>query len=557
MRKQNILFVLFLSLAFSFTMAQDDKDTYNENVTINVAFDPMINDANKIDENISVFDTSFSQVDLTFDRIKKGYKTMLTFDTIKAASVKGEPQAELYRINLKGGLGLAFGKDLKLAFTPLLQGSYTSLKDRSLLYGVDIYSFSGLSGEKNYGHNGYSQEDLNLYAKKIFKHYAVSSRAFYNYSRNYYYGSTLYPEKNISKGDYRISWHNVGADLSYSTLERDNSFQHNGRINFQYTGNNQGGGEFYLHTALDGYKDLDLFNGASNQKLGLSFDYKHSFSKTNKALFDLAPYFIFDWDKFRFFASLGLEPGIKARKGFQLLPTATVSFELINQLLSLYGGLKSETEMPLLNSLRTENPFIQASPVLEDNTKNTFFAKGFLNITQKAQLTLEVGYQKLKNQYFFTNTEFTKKNIYNVHRLVYDDAGRYYITSENYFSVGNNFYFNIIATLQRTNRNNSEFEAWYNPAFRLQTKINYTYGNKLHITLSPSFNSKSYAYAENLKKEVEVKAMFDLSLSATYQYNERWSFFADLNNLTFNQYYLYYNYPTHTFNFLLGCIYKI
>lgn len=554
MIKQKILLVLGLLCVFSL-QAQDD--TYNENVTINVAFDPMISDANKINNSLSIFDTSFTKIDFTFDRIKKGYDTHLDFDTIKAASVKGEPQAQLYKIHLKGGLGLAFGKDLKMAFTPLLQGSYTSLRDRSLLYGVDVYSRSALTGEKNYGHSGYSNEDINIYAKKIFQHYSLSSRAFYNYSRNYYYGSEQYPKQNIDNSDYRISWHNVGADVSYTTLSRDEDLQHNGRLNFHYTGNSQGGGEFYLHTLLDGALDLDLFKKALNQKAGISLDYKHSFYKKSKALIDLVPYFIFDWSKFHFFASLGIEPGVHTFRSFQLLPTATVSFEIIPQTLSLYGGLKSESIMPTLNDLRLENPFIQPSPILQDATHNTFFAKGFLNITPKSQLSLEVGYQKQYNQHFFMNADIISKNIFNVHRVVYDDAGKYYVSLENYFPIGSSFYCNLKATLQRTNRDSKAFEAWYSPAFEFAAKLNYAYNNVLNISVLPTFHSKSKAYVESLNKEVEVKAMFDVSLSATYQYTERWSFFAELNNLAFQQYYLYYNYPTHTFNFLLGCIYKL
>lgn len=85
MIKQKILLVLGLLCVFSL-QAQDD--TYNENVTINVAFDPMISDANKINNSLSIFDTSFTKIDFTFDRIKKGYDTHLDFDTIKAASVR-------------------------------------------------------------------------------------------------------------------------------------------------------------------------------------------------------------------------------------------------------------------------------------------------------------------------------------------------------------------------------------------------------------------------------------------------------------------------------------
>lgn len=556
--KTKSIISIFASLIFVYNIqAQQNEDTYNENVTINVAFDPMINDANKINRNLSIFDTSFTQLNFSFEHISSAYNTTLTFDTIKAASVKGEPQSKLYHINLKGGLGLALGKDLKIGFLPLLQASYTSLRDRSLMYGVDVYSKSSLSGEKKYGYSGYSNESINLYGKKIFKYYVASSQLYYNYSRNYYYGDEYYPLWSIDKKDYRISWHNVGGNLAYSTLNRDNIWQHSGKIDFNYTGNNHSNGEFFINALFDINKNLELFSKAYNQRVGMSFDYKQSFYKDTRLLMNFAPYFIFDWDKFHFFASLGMVPGVNTYKSFQLLPTATISFEIIQQILSLYGGLKSESTLPTLNSLSKENPFVQPIPNLEDGRHNTFFAKGFLNITPKSQLSLETGYKVMTNQYFYKNSTIINKNIFNVHRVVYDNANQYYLTLETYFNISNNFSFNLNATLQRTNRDDSDFEAWYHPGFTLSSKINYIHTNKLYLTLTPTFYSKSKAYVESLRKEVDIKSMFDISLSVRYEYDEKWSFFADLNNLAFQQYYLYYNYPSQTFNFLLGCIYRL
>ncbi|MDO5760106.1 MAG: hypothetical protein Q4Q06_03690 [Bacteroidota bacterium] len=556
MKIRNIISI-FVGLIFVSSIQAQQEETYNENVTINVAFDPIINDANKINSDLPIFDTSFIKTNFTFDHIDRGYNTTLRFDTIKAANVKGEPQTKLYHINLKGGLGLGFGKDLKIGFLPLLQGSYTSLRNRSLMYGVDVYSKSNLTGEKNYGHSAYSNKNINLYAKKIFKHYVASSQIYYNYSRNYYYGDERYPQLSIDKGDYRISWHDIAGDIAYSTLNRGNIWQHNGRVKLNYTGNNRSNGEFVISALLDVNRNLEVFSKAYSQRVGVSLDYKQAFYGDTRLLMNLSPYFIFDWTKFHFYASLGIMPGVHTYKSFQLLPTATVSFEIIEKILSLYGGLKSESTMPTLSSLSKENPFLQPIPNLEDGRENTFFAKGFLNITPKSQISLEAGYKIMTNQYFYMNSDILKKKIFNIHRLVYDDAKKYYLSLESYFNITNDFSFNLKATLQRTNRENSDFEAWYTPGFTLSSKINYTWNNKLYLSLTPTYYSKCKAYIESLQKEKDIKSMLDISLSARYEYDERWSFFADLNNLAFQQYYLYYNYPSQTFNFLLGCIYRL
>ena len=66
------------------TDATAQKDTvYNESVIVNVGFNPIVTDANKITENPSIFDTSFSQINLTFDKIDKGYQHIWILTPLK------------------------------------------------------------------------------------------------------------------------------------------------------------------------------------------------------------------------------------------------------------------------------------------------------------------------------------------------------------------------------------------------------------------------------------------------------------------------------------------
>lgn len=588
MKKYSKIVLASILMVSALAVKAQPQGEYNENVTVNVSFDPMITDANKINENPSIFDTSFTSVDFSFDRLKRGYKTNLTFDTIKAASVKGEPVAQLYKLHLKGGLGYAHGgKELSSGFIPLLQASYTSLRDRKLMYGVDLYSRSAIAGQKNYGHNGLTNDDLNLWVKRIFNSYSVYARGYYNLSRNYWYGDTALANESIDKKDYRATWHNFGLDLGYKKLERDNTFQHNADFSINYTSSKLGAHELDLHALLNAYKDLNLFSKASNEILGLTFDYKHSFYKfkgisdwdytnqslvipfpskeytNNRALFNIAPYFIFDYNKFHFFASLGFVPSINGEESFQALPTATVSFELIQQILSFYGGIKSESVMPTLHQMLLENPFLAPNLKLKDESNTTFFAKAFLNASNKFSLSLEGGMQSLRNHHFYLSAMMPWNNMI----VIYDNAKRYYATLESGFSIANAFFANISATYQKLDRDAAK-EPWYNPNWIVKAKMTYKYQDLFEIALTPAFYSKctgafmSYAPGADINKvsttlkEKELKPIVDVNLSATYHYTDRWSFFINLENMGFQQYQMYYNYPVYQFSVIGGACYK-
>ncbi|MBP3252993.1 MAG: hypothetical protein J6M30_00580 [Bacteroidales bacterium] len=591
--------LLIFSLAYSlttvhnFTYAQRDT-VYNESVIVNVGFNPIVTDANKITENPGIFDTSFSQINLSFEKIDKGYATHLAFDTIKAAQVKGEPVAKLYNFNIKGGLGMALSKQLGNGFTPMVQASYSSLRNRRLLYGADIYSRSVIGQQKDYGYAGYSNNDLNLWAKRIFDNEILTGRAFYNYNRHYYYGDNLFNEHMdlntqqdaIKKKDYRTAYHNIGMDLVYKRGLRENSFRFNSLVGVNYTASKLKSKELDLHAMLDGNKTVKFF-GNTEQTLGMTFDYRHAFRKykgswdsyqttgitypfdhtdwlfdewdnmdnysQGRALFNFSPYFIFDYQKFHFFASLAFIPKINGYNSFQILPTATISFELIQNILSLYGGFKSEAKLPSLYELTKENPFLSASIRLQDEANENLFVKFITTISPNAQLSLEGGLTEMRNYHFFYNLPIAAKPVYNTMNIDYANAKRYYALLETHFNLSNSFNLNLNATFQNIKRND-DVTAWYCPKFIASMKATYKYDNRLFVTLTPTFKSKQKA--RYILDEYNLKATVDINLEASYQYNDNWSFFIDLENLAFQKYQRYYYYPVYSFIGMLGAAYR-
>lgn len=586
--------IILLSLTTTINAIAQQKEEYNENVIINVGFNPIVTDANKINENPTIFDTSFSQINLSFEKIDKGYKTHLRFDTIKAATVKGEPTVKLYNLNLKAGLGFATSKHLSQGFVPLVQASYTSLRDRHLLWGADVFVRSIITKTKDYGHAGYSDNELNLWGKKIFDSYSATARVYASYDRHYYYGngqfdSTFMPITTMqdrNKSNYLNSYTNLGFDLAYTKLKRDNSLQHNSFFSFNYTNGKQGAKEIDLHFVLDASKEMNFF-GNTSQTIGLTFDYKHSFFKfeqkfitqdttftyptlyttmplayglydttkysQGRAIFNFAPYFVFDWNRFNFFASLSIIPKINGYNDFQILPTITISTELVQNILSIYAGLKSHDELMTLYNMHKINPFLAPNSHLEESSTNNLFAKLILNITTNVQATLEAGITQMNNYAFFYNFFLPEMEINNAMGINYADAKRYYITLQTHYNPSKIFNINFEATYQKVTRDD-DFLATYQPKFIANLNATYAYKDLLCITLKPTLKTKQKAWF--LEQEKEIKATFDLNLNATYNYNAAWSFFLDLENLAFQDYQTYYDYPVYSFIGTIGAKYR-
>src|SRR5574344_1823528 len=124
------LFVFLSSFAISLMGQETLTDTtnratrsnLNESVIISAQFDPIVNEAMKLSENPSIFDTTFKVPDFKYEIINKVYPTQIRIEEIKPARVKGEPVSMLYNGNINAGIGTYL--------TPYFEGLYRSEERR-------------------------------------------------------------------------------------------------------------------------------------------------------------------------------------------------------------------------------------------------------------------------------------------------------------------------------------------------------------------------------------------------------------------------------------------
>ena len=96
--------------------------------------------------------------------------------------------------------------------------------------------------------------------------------------------------------------------------------------------------------------------------------------------------------------------------------------------------------------------------------------------------------------------------------------------------------------------------AWYKPAFKANLLFRYNANDKFSISFVPSFQSKVKCL--NPEGEVEeLKSKIDINLAANYNYNTKLSFFIELNNIAYQRYFNYYNYPSQRIVLMAGAKY--
>lgn len=559
MKRYIYAIIVFSLLGMSLKAQQPKKDEYNESVVIKTTFSPVVNEAYKLTSKPTVLDSTFELPAFKYDKTGKQFPTFMTFDKIKPANVKDERTENLYNAHIKAGIGTYF--------TSLLEASYSQTRSKDLVYSADFKHRSSLGQIKDYAHSTYAENDLRLYAKKIWTDFSLDANIFYEHQRYYYYGFSDTIDK--AKSDYRTTYRTIGTRLNYRSLYRDESMFHNfASFAFRHTSGEWGYGETDINFTAGVRKELSLFNNQT-QYLGLQVNYNQiagSYSakdltpffdptlkledyKNRQGIVDIHAYMDFAINRFNIHAALSLAPCFGNHGKFYFLPDIIASLPDLTEHIGVEGGLKSETELPTLNAMVRENPYI--SPLVQTKLQSytSLFAKAVYSGSNNLHAELEVGLAALQNKYFYTLD--TNAALHNMFSIVYDKAKRLYVDLCLDYKLKD---ITLKANVVFQNVKTEDLDkAWYIPAFKAGMSVEYS-ADKLTIALVPSFASSVKCLNEK-REVVKLKSRFDLSLNASYKYSDQWSFFVELDNLAFQRYYNYYNYPAQRFVGIIGARY--
>lgn len=548
------------------TAQRDPRHNLNESVIISTQFDPVVNEAMKISDNPSIFDTSFATPNFQYEIINKVFPTKFEVEEIKPAKVKGEPISMLYNGNIKAGIGIYL--------TPYFEGFYSETRNRTFLYSIHARHYSSHWSIKDYAKSHFANNDINIYGKKIWENFFVDAKAYYNNSINYYYGFNN-DSLNIDASDYRTVWHNVGFKTSYESLFRnDNALHHKVSFVIEDLFSKWGSNELTVKLNAEASKRFELFD-KDKQTLGIKLSYVHSFNKFDASIFGYAPYFTtdviplyvianpslsyntglvsikpyldFKVNKFQLHTALDLVPEFGENSTFHLYPTAIVYFPIISKKLYFDGGLTGNIERVSLNTMRIENPFISPYLYIKPTSNVKLYAKLNSVFTDKLGINLEAGLQNFTNHHFYTIDSIAEYN--NMFNITYDDVVRYYLKAHIEYNIIKLLSLSLDAELQSFKTDKLAF-AYYEPKFTTSLSLQYIVANKLIFDFVPNF--KAGMKAMYLGEEKKLDPIVDINLNVEYKYNDQLSIFAKLNNLAFQRYQEYYNYPSQKFMGMIG-----
>lgn len=600
--------LIFSSYLFSDSFAQTDstKSSYNESVIVVGDYNPVLDGVTeKVNVAPTVSDNNAENTMPTFSYsiTPRRISSLSATSGIKAAKVIGS-STRLYNNYLRFGIGHDFASFVD--FTPMMDLYFTSTRHENYSYGARIFHQTDITtfGKYDedapspdfYSRNRQSNTRFDIFGKYILakKHLFSADLTFdreygryYGFSDSMLYNHMVLKREDISYSDYAFAYNNLALNLGAKSLHTDInklgyeanismadfwSRYHSNQLSMNLDANIHYGFPMfrqykavaYLRANWHGFKQH--FNSPATVS-GLPFGYLATASlpdtvNEGRNLLTIGPYvdFLFNDLKFHVGFNLGVNGYDSTSTPLNLFPDLSVAKSFANNSMSLVVGLRGDYRANDWNNIRLRNPFVEPAPLSKATIDNDLFAHFRINFSKKLILNIRADNHFYKNDIFF---ELDKNySLNNVFKTYYVDLNQLDLGADFTFvndemlsmTLGFNYHadYNVPNNIPLLYDN--AFDAFFDARIDYMDKWFFTLNAMLISSVDAEYEINA---AGNYKVTKTLPTRFGLGVEVEYVHSRALSFFAKFDNLTFQRYLLWTNYPAERFNAMLGLTYTI
>ncbi|MFW5819971.1 MAG: hypothetical protein ACOCWA_01670, partial [Bacteroidota bacterium] len=516
-----LIAVIFSYLVILNSFGQEEPQ---REVRVVKPYTPTLSDADKISLMPEFNDTVSLSTDFKYSITPKKYSTSFRLDPIKPAKMVGLPLTRLYKSQFTLGLGNYT--------TPYAELTINQLRDRKNALGLYAkhHSSSGRvkfidAREEPFRVKApFSDNDLRLYGRKMFRNSALEGGIGGGYNSWVYYGynpdsDTLFEVKDnqqrIYTGEANIRFHSTHPDSShlnydvkakYYYLQDAYEFAEHG-LGFDFMMGNFVG-DWYANVDLN----LDLF-----ERTG-------SFDTTNNHVIKINPEFSKASELWRF--TVGLNSALDTKGGqtnLSLYPLARFEFNIVKDVLIPYMGVTGDKKVNTYRSLLEENPFIVPGLIAENEDHQMI---GYLGLkgrySSKMSFDFQAKYSRVSYLNSFVNDSFDQNNR-NQFVVVYDDLDLFQAGAEINWNLNEKLNF-----LLRGDYYDFSQEVYHKPEYEITLNASYNLRDKILVDANLFYTGPRNALIQTGGQDPEMvplEGFFDGNLTVEYRYTRLLAFF--------------------------------
>lgn len=541
--------VTFLFLSFLLIAQQEE-------VRVVKPYSPTLSGAEKIqllpnlDEEIE-----YEMPQFTYHLFQKRYDSEFRLRPIKAARMVNMPLKKLYKSQLTMGMGNYL--------TPLAELNINQLRSRNGIFGVNIkhHSMNGkvkLDNEKRVD-AGFNENLGEFYGSRFLRNSVFEYQAGASYNSYVHYGVDPGQDSVLARKDALNPYFTAAGGVGLHSMHAD-SFHINYEATLEY---------YYFTHKFESSEHAGAFDLNFNKKLrtldiagntGVDYYYNNTGLETdtgvNNTFIRLSPQIAKSSAEWRFTAGfktyLHIAPGDPV---FYFYPDASFQFNIVKEVIVPYFGVDGYLENNGNRSIVEENPYIVPALNVKPTSHKLIAYAGLKGrFSDAVAYNLKGSYSIVDNQYFFVND--TSSQLMNQFQVIYDDLTLLNLQGEfsvrpgdswKFFLKGNYYNYTMVR----------EEHPWNKPAYDISFQARYNMSDKILVDIGLFTVGARYFENFGLIEEDMLKMTVDGNLGIEYRYTKLLSFWARINNIAAQKYYLYHNYPSYRFRAMLGFSYAL
>lgn len=527
-----------------------------EEVKVVKPYNPTLTGAEKIQLLPRINDSaSYAQPKFEYSIISKRYETDYQLTPIQAARMVRTPLEKLYKSEVKIGGGNYL--------TPLAELRINQVRSTKATYGFWLKHHS-MNGKVKLANDekvaaGFNENKLELYGKKFAPRSIFEYGVGASYNIYQHYGVDTMFADSVNKTDMQHPFFHAHSIIGIQSAYPDSlHLNYNGTLEYNYFTHNFDQMEHDL--VLDGSLNKELKSFKLGSDLGIEFIGHQASWDTlvgNYFLVKLNPYISQSSSEWMY--RVGINSYTEIRNG-EVIPhfyfRGQFSFNIVKDVLVPYFGADGYRKTNSYMELTAENPYIVPGLLVQPTNYKLILYSGLKgSISDLLAWNVKGSISVVDDQYFFASD--TSNYLNNQFIALYDDMtvmnvyGELNIAPESSLRLlikGNYYYYQMVR----------EAYAWYKPDFDLGLQARYNIGDKILADAGLFVIGPRYfpSLTENGNHGM-LKTSLDVNMGLEYRYTKLLSFWAKFNNITAQPYYMWNNYPSYRFRFMLGFTYGL
>lgn len=465
--------------------------------------------------------------------------------TINAAPFPRQGLAPQQGNYIKAGIGSFL--------TPYLDAFIGSTRNARYHYGANVHHLSSVFGPIDGANSGDSRTAVSGFGQMFANKGSLRAEAGYKRDKYYFYGYGNQPGE-IDRDSIRQTYQTIEGAFQYQFSDARSPFALTSRLDMYRFWDRFDAGEYNLHLDIRPEYRINETGKVKAETQVIVNRFTDSVAY-NRNLFKAGLSYLFSNGR------LQVEGGVRFAynadtinnvAAYNLYPNVNVSYELLEEVLTVYARFDGDLEQQTYRSFATENPFLNSNLLLaHTNRLASVRVGGVAHPISRIGIKLDGAYGFYRNYHFFTNSPLDSARF----DLTYDGGTTYVFDAGAEVSANFDVIRGSLSARYYHYNPATVLEAWHRPTLVTNLMMAGKVGRKLGLEMNLFHMGGLQAAAPLTGERIKLNTILDLNLKAEYSIIENFTAFVAGQNLL-GRYDRWYGYPVRGTMVMGGLTYR-